>query len=70
MLDESFTFHATRKTYATHFLERNGTDVDLLIRQCGWTGPVQLGTYICPSDEAIRAHTAQFARSLGKRRPA
>lgn len=70
MLHKSFTFHATRKTYATHFIERNGTNVNLLLQQCGWTSATQLGTYICPSDEAIRAQTKQLARSQGKRRPA
>jgi integrase len=68
LLHESFTFHATRKTYATHYLQKNGTDVDPLLTQCGWASAVQLGTYVKPSAEVIRNQGDQFARSVGMRR--
>jgi integrase len=70
LLHESFTFHATRKTYATHYLERNGTDVDELLRQCGWLSASQLGVYVRPSSDSVAAQRQQFSRSLGSRRKA
>lgn len=70
LLHESFTFHATRKTYATHYIEQHGTDVDALLDQCGWASAVQLSTYVRPSTEVVARQRAQFARTLGMRRAA
>jgi integrase len=67
LLHKSFTFHATRKTYATHFIQQNGTDVDALLRQCGWASAVQLSTYVRPSADAVAEQRARFARTLGMR---
>jgi integrase len=70
LLHESFTFHATRKTYATHYIEQHGTNVDALLDQCGWASAVQLSTYVKPSTDVVERQRAQFARSLGMRRAA
>lgn len=67
LLHETFTFHATRKTYATHYLERLDVDVDALLAQCGWSSGAQLGTYVRPSATSRQAAQDRFARTLGSR---
>jgi integrase len=67
LLHDSFTFHATRKTYATHFVGRNGFDIDRLLNQCGWITTSQLKTYLCPSQQAIDKNRRAFAAAVGQR---
>lgn len=67
LVDESFTFHCTRKTYTSHFLEKHGTEVGWLLNQCGWSSPAQLPVYVRPSADSIGAQRRQFNRSLGRR---
>lgn len=68
LLHESFSFHATRKTYTTHFLEQHGMDVDFLLTQCGWSSSAQLPVYVLPSMESVAAQREQFGRTVGTRR--
>ncbi len=67
LLHESFSFHATRKTYTTHFLEKDGLAVGRLLDQCGWSSPAQLPVYVLPSANTVADQRRQFSRTLGRR---
>ena len=67
LLHESFTFHATRKTYATHFVEKYGLDIDRLLRQCGWVNPAQLAVYLRPTADLVADQRARFSGAVGRR---
>jgi integrase len=66
LLHEQFTFHSTRKVYATHFMHRNG-DIDVLLRQCGWTNSGQLAVYLRPWIDSVREQERMLARAQSLR---
>ena len=68
LIHPTFTVHSARKTYATHYLEKNGVDVDGLLDQLGWKTTEQLPVYVRPSQDSVAAHKHGWAATQGKRR--
>jgi integrase len=66
LLDPKFTFHGTRKTFATNYLANGGTVPDLMKRG-GWSSYGGLAAYIQNSRDAIDRNDDGFARTLGMR---
>jgi integrase len=58
----TFTFHATRKTFATQFIERGGS-IKELTEQCGWKNTAQLAVYLCESRRMRQSQEEQWLRT-------
>jgi len=67
LLHASFTFHATRKFYATNFSARTGRDLLDVINQCGWTSTAQFPVYIRPTTQQAAAAQKAWQLRAGAR---
>jgi integrase len=63
LIDRGFTFHATRKTFATQFVERGG-NLRALMDQCGWKNTSQLSVYLCASQSMKGRQQTAWERTL------
>ena len=67
VIHRNFTFHWTRKTFATLYLEEGGTLAGLMARG-GWQSVATVSAYVKPHLEAVESADRAFRRTAGRRR--